>query len=237
MKRTKKFLALLLALLLGLGLSAPAMAQEGEEDFAEVIVLVLAQEGDGEDGEIDQNAIPVITAQPVAPAGKIPRKGSFTLRIEAYIPNGDPIGYYWVRDAIQRAGPAADREYWDGDDTITLPAHTKRSEYYCYVYNQSYGLTGAGFDYRVRSDSVVPQIEYTLLRKIADVLFTPLYLVTRLFGVEDERVLGTLFRAVFALPVMFAAMLIMGIITAPLGLLLLAPVSYIAFWFGLEDYL
>ena len=223
-----KLLALLLALLLGTGLSAPAFAQDGEV-FAQAVPIFPQEEP-----EEELSAVPVITVQPQAPSGRVPRDGSFTLLVEAHIPNGDPAGYRWIRTAVQRAGPAADTESWDGGAEITLPVHSKTSEYYCVVYNLNRGF--GSLETRVESDKVIPLRELPVLRKIADALLVPLYLVTRLFGLGDEEVLGTIFRIIFAIPIIVAVPLGISVIGAPAALLLLFIVGSAVSWLGLDDY-
>ena len=74
MKHAKKLLALLLTLALALTLALPAFAED-------------------EPPEEPNPAMPVITVQPQSVRVRV--NETFTLSVEAYIPNGDEIGYRW----------------------------------------------------------------------------------------------------------------------------------------------
>ena len=80
MKRMKKTLALLLAALLALGLSSPAMAQEITEEPLEA----LAQ---------DYAGTPQVIRHPEDAEAFF--GGTFTLSVEAMIPGGAPMEYQW----------------------------------------------------------------------------------------------------------------------------------------------
>ena len=125
MSHSKKLLALLLSLVLALGLAVPAFAA----------------------GEADE-AMPVITKQPedVVVAAKffyVPAE--YTLSVEAYCPNGDPVGYQWC-DAVPITG-AVDSAYTSRFGSSSARKYT----YYCIVYNAKEGFDS---EYRVTSNVV-----------------------------------------------------------------------------------
>lgn len=77
MKPSTRLLALLLSLVLAFSLALPAFA---EDDLPEE----------------PNPAMPVITVQPQGDI-RVRAGQKFTLKVEAYIPNGDDIGYAWRR--------------------------------------------------------------------------------------------------------------------------------------------
>jgi len=103
----KKLFSLLLALALAAGLATPAMAA-------------------GED-------VPVITVQPQN-VHAVPGE-QFTISVEAYIPNGDTVGYWWMdartNSNLGNLGPELTRTAGD----------PVRGEYYCRVYNATKDFT------------------------------------------------------------------------------------------------
>lgn len=113
----KKLLTTLLALLLALGLA-----------IGTALPVIALEEDDW---------LPVITLQPQSCAVYIGGTGSFTLRVEAHIPNGDALGYQWRR---------YDRAWWVDIEGATGPeltieeADSKADDRYrCTVYNLTEG--------------------------------------------------------------------------------------------------
>jgi len=106
MKRIRKLISMLLALALAAGLALPAAAEETPDP-----------------------SIPVITVQP-QDVYAVPGE-QFTISVEAYIPNGDTVGYWWMdartNSNLGKLGPALTRTAGD----------PVRGEYYCVVYNAS----------------------------------------------------------------------------------------------------
>jgi len=116
MKTTKRLLALLMALALGLSLALPALA---EEDPAMPVIT---------------KDLPLIDMRPV----KIGEVFTMTLEIEAEIPNGDPIRYQWYRGTgvslLSMPIPGATTPSY----TVSETGNGGRSPYfYCVVYNTS----------------------------------------------------------------------------------------------------
>jgi len=149
MKTCKRLSALLLALLLAFGVASPAAAETEALDAelsvelpdaelsAEIDVLSDASPSPASPAPRDDNpAMPIITKQPQSITVKCCEE--FTLSVEAYIPNGDEVGYRWYRngDRIDDAtGP-----------TLTVPYYYYYSSYdsslyYCNVYNKSNSRT------------------------------------------------------------------------------------------------
>jgi len=106
MKTCKRLSALLLALLLAFGIASPAAAEIEAPDAelsvelpdaelsAEIDVLSDAEPSPASPAPRDDNpAMPVITKQPQSITVKCCEE--FTLSVEAYIPNGDEVGYRW----------------------------------------------------------------------------------------------------------------------------------------------
>lgn len=120
MSLTKKLFALLLALALALGLALPTFAG-GEPD----------------------PAMPVITKQPEDVKLNVNLFGDaeFTLRIEAYIPNGDPVGYQWWYDLSNTGSLYVPIEGATGS-TFTASTADYGSSLYCVVYNAAEGPEG-----------------------------------------------------------------------------------------------
>jgi len=110
MKRTKRLLAILLALALAFTLALPAFAEDPDP------------------------AMPVITVQPQSVHVAYFNKG-FTLFVEAYIPNGDAIGYRWVR--IPPSG--AEEKVGGNFASYTYTEWSAPETYYFYVevYNRN----------------------------------------------------------------------------------------------------
>jgi len=114
MKHIKKTLAVLLALILGMGLGVPAAAEEPDP------------------------SVPVITVQPVGVGVLLGE--DFTLSVQAHIPNGETVGYQWhianpfnidIKDAT---GPELTLK---AEFTVN---NTLVGTYYCIVYNADKGL-------------------------------------------------------------------------------------------------
>ena len=86
MKPTKTVLALLLSLALAFTLVLPAFAEtDPPEDF-------------------DPDMMPVITVQPQSIRIRVHE--AYTLSVDAYIPNGDEIGYRWRGSGITEPRPS-----------------------------------------------------------------------------------------------------------------------------------
>jgi len=107
MKLSKRLLAMLLTLVLALTLALPAFAEDDPP-------------------EEPNPAMPVITVQPVG--GSMAIGELITLRVEAYIPNGDEVGYRWYRDM-----PHTDEHY---SAELTIQAgYVGVANYYVEVFN------------------------------------------------------------------------------------------------------
>ena len=111
MKQSKRLLALMLTLVLAFSLALPALAEDADPP------------------EEPNPAMPVITVQPVG--GRARQYGITTLSVQAYIPNGDEIGYQWYRDN-------SDEFYiWeeDGKSATLSDWSDSAADYYVVVYN------------------------------------------------------------------------------------------------------
>ena len=125
MEHTKKWLALLLALAVAVGLAVPAFAEEPGEPMPEI----SAAPGDD---------VPVITVQPESET--VPCGMQFTLTAAAHCPNGDPVGYQWqgrslFDETIVYSGQTGPTFSWMAGDK---PGVTKTI--YCVAYNAARGL-------------------------------------------------------------------------------------------------
>ena len=135
MKHAKKLLALLLTLALALTLVLPAFTEDDPP-------------------EEPNPAMPVITRQPV---GGIIRFGSSVpVSVEAYIPNGDEIGYLW--HFLYSDG---DVDSWCSDDA-TVEMQYYEVAVYVEVFNK------ANPEYRVTSETVY--VEKALIDRIAQTM-------------------------------------------------------------------
>jgi len=143
MQFTKRTLAVILTLIFVFSLTLPA---------------VIAEEPPDEPNP----AMPVITVQPKG--ASVVSGDTLTLSVEAYIPNGDEIGYTWwctkvSTGAKNKVGSTAE---------ITITAKTGTYDYYVEVYNL------ASPEYKVTSQTARTEIDSTLRSKIAAILFLPL---------------------------------------------------------------
>ena len=110
----KKLVSVLLAVLLAAGLFVPAMAEE--EDPTPI------------------SPMPVITAQPQNIRFRYTFEPSTTeFSVEAYIPNGDPIGYEWHKKTI-----FGDTTLYGESDTYWFSPLKlwDQGQYYVVVYNK-----------------------------------------------------------------------------------------------------
>jgi len=191
MKQTKRLLALLLTLALALTLALPAFSETDPP-------------------EEPNPAMPVITGQPVDSQGGRLRTNydGVMLRVEAAIPNGDPIGYRWYRN-----GAAVD----DYEYPFFTYGESEPGEYYYYaeVYNLN------NLEYSVTSDIIYVEFYnspvvwlYGILDGIESIVKTVLSPV------------GWLFTRIFQLSMLPTAiaggLLALG---GPIGLLILLPFS------------
>jgi len=123
MRLTKKLLSVLLVLVLALTLAMPAFAENGEPP------------------EEPNPAMPVITVQPVGGRIRVENRNDM-LRVQAYIPNGDEIGFQWYRYSESSARRPMGRT---AEITVIHPGDVY---YYVVVYNR------ADPSLRVRSETV-----------------------------------------------------------------------------------
>ena len=122
MRFAKRFLALLLVISLGLGFAAHCFAEDDDVD----------------------GAMPVITKQPESAKVPLTQKRD-PVTIEAYIPNGDAIGYQWY-DASGKTPVEI-----EGATDSSMPIKYSYRSYYCVVYNQNDSTAKEG-PHRVTSD-------------------------------------------------------------------------------------
>ena len=139
MKPSTRLLALLLSLVLAFSLALPAFA---EDDLPEE----------------PNPAMPIITVQPVGL--RVKADTEFTLSVEAYIPNGDEVGYEW-----RHVLPDGSTKYPGSRNSarISQTLSGVRTHYYTVVvYNRS------NPEYRVTSETVSVKVYQTPLDVISN---------------------------------------------------------------------
>lgn len=169
MKHFKSLLAVVLALGLCVGLGAPAFA-----------------------GDTQDSAMPVITKQPenviVTPGifGMFETDNTeFTLRIEASIPNGDPVGYQWYRISVSNQWKtpiqgATESTYsaYIGDVRDVSGWDYSNFAFCCVVYNAKEGLDG---EHNVTSKEIIferyPGLFTSILKIVGSVIGLPFSLI------------------------------------------------------------
>jgi len=125
MKHSKRLFAMLI-LILALGLGPSALAEEPNP------------------------AMPVITVQPVG--GQVKTGETFTLSVEAHIPNGDEIGYRWYLN---------NRDYGSRAEYIVDANREGTIKIYVEVMNKTNPT------HKVKSETVIVDVQPTFSRKIS----------------------------------------------------------------------
>jgi len=189
MKHAKKLLALLLTIALALSLALPAFAEEEPNP-----------------------AMPVITVQPQGGSQKAFR-ASFTVSVQAHIPNDDNIGYEWYRNGVLTRQTGASM-----NDGLSSPGTL---EIYVVVYNRD------NPEYRVTSQTVQCVLEeLSFLEKVhleVNGLFKPTGFLAEIFWtiISIPLALLTLPLSLIGAPLL---------ITSPIWMGLLAPIMIPIEW-------
>ncbi|MCL2494460.1 MAG: hypothetical protein FWE98_02235 [Oscillospiraceae bacterium] len=187
MKQTKRLLALLLTLALALTLALPAFAETDPP-------------------EEPNPAMPVITVQPEGPTDRLRASyEGFMLRVEATIPNGDPISYRWYQNGV---------DVTNDDVPFCVSQESEPGDYYYYV--EVYNRANPAFS--VTSETIhvefyISPVDWLrgIFENIAEIVLFPVrWLFTRIFQLS-------------MLPTAIAGgLLALG---GPIGLLILLPFS------------
>ena len=167
MKHAKKLLALLLALLLGLGLSATAMAEDGDTAQADEV----SQEVNWDDF--------YIISQPPAEL-TIPFGEEFTLSVEVNVPEGAEVSYRWYKEWDNTSGSdlisdstepnlhcSPGDSYYPANSGIYIdPFRTTKATYFCIITAKEMDKDGNVVATKhLRSDNATVTLDQTLFEK------------------------------------------------------------------------